>query len=475
MDRKRTVILLIAVLIIAAALCACSHEREIANHEVTVQLGESVQLTLDKIPQGKTASDYKWNCGQSLSVDESGLVQANEMGESYVSATLTYKGIEYFEYFKVTVPVELDELLLDKSKVMLLVGQQDELTAKTSVKLPDNHKIEWSSSDETVVTLERPEHLMFNSRYNIYTLVAAGTGRAIVTASCGGVEASCEVNVYDPQTPDEIMAYLDDWQSFQYIDADGTACVEMNSAGISLSADGIKALIGTAPDGKYLVVWDYDYYHHIYGTVDKAAPTYDYTALLPPEYRPHSLAEVEYIIRVTDGEAKQETTYEHGVKGMRLTAVIVLENAATGEVIETLYSAEGSPLPQSIIVPEESIPEYHYGDPVEKSVLENALMRALGDLWLENHDAVLFHEGATARHCSGTKVTLPNVIGEIDLTALRLPKELVIPASVNKINNTRLEFAEIEHITVYEGSFAHQWVVEREHGGVIVLPTLSDN
>lgn len=31
------------------------------------------------------------------------------------------------------------------------------------------------------------------------------------------VEASCEVNVYDPQTPDEIMAYLDDWQSFQNI------------------------------------------------------------------------------------------------------------------------------------------------------------------------------------------------------------------------------------------------------------------
>lgn len=475
MNRKRTAILLIAVLLIAAALCACSHERVIANHEVTLPLGDSIQLTLDNIPQVKTVSDYKWDCGPGLTVDESGLVQANEMGDDYVNATLTYKGIEYFEYFKVTVPVELDELSLNKGKAMLLVGQQDMLSAKTSIELPDNHKIEWSSSDETVVTLERPDKLMFNSHNDVYTLVAAGAGRAVVTASCGGVEASCEVNVYDPQTPNDIIAYLDDWQSFQYIDADGTACVEMNSAGVSLSADGIQAFIGTAPAGKYLVVWDYDYNHHVYGTVDKAAPTYDYTALLPPEHRPHSLAEVEYILRVTDGEAKQEATFEHGVKGMRLTAVIVLENAATGEVIETLYSAEGSPLPQSIIVPEESIPEYHYGDPVEKSVLENALMRALGDLWLENHDAVLFHEGATARHCSGTKVTLPNVIGEIDLTALRLPKELVIPASVNKINNTRLEFAEIEHITVYEGSFAHQWVVEREHGGVTVLPTLSDN
>jgi hypothetical protein len=270
------------------------------------------------------------------------------------------------------------------------------------------------------------------------------------------------------------MAYLDDWQSFQYIDVDGTACVEMNSAGVSLSADGIQALIGTAPAGKYLVVWDYDYNHHVYSTVDKVAPNYDYTALLPPEYRPHSLDEVEYILRVTDGEAKQEATYAYGVKGMRLTAVIVLENAATGEVMETLYS-EGSPLPQSIIVPQESIPEYHYGDPVENSVLENALMRTLGDLWLENHSAVLFHEGATARHCSGSKVTLPDNIGEINLTVDRLPKELVIPASVSKIYNTRLEFAEIESITVYDGSFAQQWASEREREGVTVLPATSDN
>lgn len=474
MNRKRTAILLIGVHIIAAALCACSREREITNHEITLPLGESAQLTLDNIPSGKSATDYTWACGQGLSVNESGLVQANETGNTYVNATLTDKGIEYFEHFKVTVPVELDELSLDKSKTMLLVGQSDSLTASPSVELPSNEKIHWSSSDTAVIKLERADNLMTNGNDTIYRLYAVGTGSATVTASCGGVEADCEVNVYDPQTPDEIMAYLDDWQSFQYIDADGTACVEMNSAGVSLPADGIQALIGTAPTGKYLVVWDYDYHHHIYGTVDKAAPNYDYTALLPPKCRPHSLAEVEYILRVTDGEAKQEATYEHGVKGMRLTAVIVLENAATGEVIETLYSAEGSPLPQSIIVPEESIPEYHYGDPVENSVLENALMRALGDLWLENHNAVLFHEGATARHCSGTKVTLPNSIGEINLTVDRLPKELVISASVSKIYNSGLEFAEIESITVYDGSFAHQWVGEHEHGSITVLPKFSD-
>ena len=65
----------------------------------------------------------------------------------------------------------------------------------------------------------------------------------------------------------------------------------MNSAGISLSADGIQALIGTAPDGKYCCRMDCDYNHHIYGTVDKKQrrKTYDYTALLLPNTAPTAL------------------------------------------------------------------------------------------------------------------------------------------------------------------------------------------
>jgi hypothetical protein len=38
-----------------------------------------------------------------------------------------------------------------------------------------------------------------------------------------------------------------------------------------------------------------------------------------------------------------------------------------------------------------------------------------------------------------------------------------------------LEFAEIESITVYDGSFAQQWASEREREGVTVLPATSDN
>lgn len=69
---------------------------------------------------------------------------------------------------------------------------------------------------------------------------------------------------------------------------------------------------------------------------------------------------MEYIIRVTDGEAEREATYEHGVQGMRRAAVIVLEDASIGEILETLFSIQGPSLPQSIIVSEENIPEYYY-------------------------------------------------------------------------------------------------------------------
>ena len=70
---------------------------------------------------------------------------------------------------------------------------------------------------------------------------------------------------------------------------------------------------------------------------------------------------------------------------------------------------------------------------------------------------------------------MPDTISKVNLTVDRLPTELVIPASVGEILNSSLEFAEIESIIVYDGSFAQQWVNERERGGVTVLPTLSDN
>lgn len=133
------VLLLASVLMLVASLCACSQKREITNHEVTLKLGESARLTLDKIPEGKTESDYKWNCGLGLSVDGSGFIQANEMGESYVNATLIYKGteyFEYFEYFKITVPIQMNALSLDQEKGLLLVGQSDALTASPSVEHP---------------------------------------------------------------------------------------------------------------------------------------------------------------------------------------------------------------------------------------------------------------------------------------------------------------------------------------------------
>ncbi len=73
-------------------------------------------------------------------MDENGRIQANEMGESYVNATLTYKGTEYFEYFKITVPVELDKLSLDKSKIMLLPASDISAAIVRVVVKTGNHK-----------------------------------------------------------------------------------------------------------------------------------------------------------------------------------------------------------------------------------------------------------------------------------------------------------------------------------------------
>ncbi|MGE4486160.1 MAG: hypothetical protein AB7C97_13740 [Oscillospiraceae bacterium] len=82
---------------------------------------------------------------------------------------------------------------------------------------------------------------------------------------------------------------------------------------------------------------------------------------------------MEYIIRVTDGEAEREATYEHGVQGMRRAAVIVLEDASIGEVLKRCFPYRGRPCRNPLLCLKKTSRSIII-DPLENSVMENALM-----------------------------------------------------------------------------------------------------
>ena len=151
---------------------------------------------------------------------------------------------------------------------------------------------------------------------------------------------------------------------------------------------------------------------------------------------------------MTDSEAqKQEATFEHGVKDMRLTAVIVLENAATGSNRNAVLRRRIAHRNPSLL------PGKHPGVSLRRPCGEvgagKCMIRALGDLWLENHDAVLFHEGNLRVTAPALRSHSRTVIGGNQPDCLTDCQRVGHSGKRQQINNTRLEYAEIEHITPY--------------------------
>lgn len=201
MSRQRIAMLLIAVLMLSVVLCACSRESKWTNHEIAVVSGESLQLELEAIPEGKTATDYKWDCTKGLSVDQNGLVHTGEPGNYNAWAELSYQGSKYHEEFRIYVQVPLgpDDLSFDQEQIILWMNEKEPeagrfLTVEVAAALPDGQGFMWNCSDETVVTLERTAYMPPN-KTGIY---AKGNGHAVVTVLYGGVEAVCPVAVLDP-------------------------------------------------------------------------------------------------------------------------------------------------------------------------------------------------------------------------------------------------------------------------------------
>lgn len=377
---KRTALriaMIVYTCVILLSITGCYHEKIRTVHEISMQMGETVQLTPENIPGGKSAEDYTWSCGSVLTLSGAGSITANEMGSSYASASLIYKGKEYFEYFEVTVETVVNELTLDETQAVLRKGGQLSLTALPDIEMPPFEEIGWKSSDESVVTVERSTN-MHNFDDSMSVVTAVGAGNATVTAFFGDTEAQCQITVFAPTNADEMLVYIDALQDNNHFTFEGTDYYRMTKFKTSLSADELKD-VGSAPNGKYLILWEDD----SYGEGDSFDEAYDFTALLPPEYRPQSLAEVEYIIRAIEGEPIYAGVYEGGVKGFVRTADLVIENAVTGEIVKTLDTLQGAALPDKIYVSEDHPPEEYYGYPVKMSALRDRLLEFISKMWTE--------------------------------------------------------------------------------------------
>lgn len=162
---------------------------EVSVSPTTLSLvaGDTANLTATVSPSNATDKTVRWSSSNSLvaSVDN-GKVTAVAEGSANITATAGGKSATC----EVTVTAKIipvTDISIEPASVSIEVGETTKLTAMVSPSDATNATVTWSSSDQTIATVDNG------------TVSAIKEGTAIITATAGDKSATCEVAV----TPDK--------------------------------------------------------------------------------------------------------------------------------------------------------------------------------------------------------------------------------------------------------------------------------
>ena len=157
--------------------------------ELSLETGQTALLTATVEPADATDKTVEWSSSDETIVTVSdGTVTAVSAGE----ATVTASAGGFSASCRVTVSenfIAVTGVALDRTELSLETGQTALLTATVEPADATDKTVEWSSSDETIVTVSDG------------TVTAVSAGEATVTASAGGFSAACTVTVSAPVPP----------------------------------------------------------------------------------------------------------------------------------------------------------------------------------------------------------------------------------------------------------------------------------
>ncbi len=144
-------------------------------------VGQTLQLPLVLQPEN-TTEVIRWESSDETiaTVDASGVVTARAGG----SVTITATGSRTSTSCTINISVPAESIVLNSTELQLTVGSTGQLAA---VVMPDNasdKSVQWSSSDEAIVTVWQDGKLR-----------ATAAGTATITATCGDATATCTVTV----------------------------------------------------------------------------------------------------------------------------------------------------------------------------------------------------------------------------------------------------------------------------------------
>ena len=150
---------------------------------LSLSVGETAQLTATVKPDDATDKTVTWSSSdESVAKVDNGKVAALKSGKATITAKCGDKTAEC----AVTVTVPVSSITLDKSTLSLVIGESATLTAVVKPDDATDQNVTWTSSDESVAKVDNGK------------VTAIKSGKATVTAKCGGKTAECAVTVAVP-------------------------------------------------------------------------------------------------------------------------------------------------------------------------------------------------------------------------------------------------------------------------------------
>ena len=150
---------------------------------LSMKVGETETITATVNPDNATDKTVTWGSSDvSVATVADGIVTAKSPG----TVTVTAKSGIYTTDCNVTVTVDIESLSLDKTNLSLSIGETAQLTATVKPDNATDKNVSWTSSDESIAKVDNGK------------VTAVKSGKATITAKCGGKIAECAVTVTVP-------------------------------------------------------------------------------------------------------------------------------------------------------------------------------------------------------------------------------------------------------------------------------------
>ena len=162
---------------------------ELDKTSLEISVGSSTKLIATVNPENAANKEVKWSSSDEsiATVDKDGNIEGLSEGEVVISVA-TVDGNKTADCKIVVKPKEISvsSITLDKTSVSLYVGETIKLNATISPDDATNKTLTWTSSDETIASIDEDGNIKAQGE---------GSTTIIVSSVSGEVSASCEVIV----------------------------------------------------------------------------------------------------------------------------------------------------------------------------------------------------------------------------------------------------------------------------------------